>query len=337
MASLPDEPHPDDIIILGALSQAPEDDEASTTSFDFATSLPDILGSATASVINASASVYAFQGLAAVRSETTLIAQVAGRAIEIDDFNPPVWYLNFPLKMNDAALQNLRDHAQTMHDFKCWLSMKWWSNVFQMFPTDLGILNKMIQSAAFVQVAMKELPQSPIIIDLAMRNFQSLDEQARNAIEPVLQGIVQSASTSTTDYTVQKMVLAEKHEYLDDQRILSTLRQICFSIGESFYDVQEGKNSSRRWVKCQVGFVQYEGLFDIFQWRQVSGQINKAFKDSCEDFISRRTIDVPVSDDDTHEAFQPSVPFSNEDERLARMIREEESRFVRSTIDVPVD
>ncbi|KAM0206366.1 hypothetical protein ACHAPA_009591 [Fusarium lateritium] len=246
MASLPDEPHPDDIITLGALSQAPEDDEASIASFDFATSLPDILGSATASVINASASVYAFQGLAAVRSETTLIAQVAGRAIEIDDFNPPVWYLNFPLKMNDAALQNLRDHAQTMHDFKCWLSMKWWSNVFQMFPTDLGILNKMIQSAAFVQVAMKELPQSPMlhsvrgpqstseeitcpfselhnrIIDLAMRNFQSLDEQARNAIEPVLQGIVQSASTSTTDYTVQKMVLAEKHEYLDDQRILSS-------------------------------------------------------------------------------------------------------------------
>lgn len=166
MAGYSDEPHPDDILTLGALSQVPEDNEASTAAFDFATSITDILGSATASVINASANVYAFQGLAAVRFESTLIAQVAGRATEIDDFNPPVWYLNFPLKMNDAALQNLRDHAQTMHDFKCWLSMKWWANVFQLFPTDLGIFNKMIQSTAFVQVAMKDLPQSPMYVML---------------------------------------------------------------------------------------------------------------------------------------------------------------------------
>ncbi|KAL6810215.1 hypothetical protein V8C40DRAFT_258751 [Trichoderma camerunense] len=205
-----------------------------------------------------------------------------------------------------------------MLDFKCWASLKWWSHVFQILPSSDDPYNKLIQSGLFVQIAMKDLPQIPWlrsireptvtgealicpfselhgqILDLSMRNFRSLDETSRNAIEPVLQGIVRSASEASVEYNDLKMVLAEKHEYRGQDTIVSTIRQICFAIGESFYDVQEGKNSRRRYVKCEVRFVQYEAEFDMNLWRAFSAGINDASKTACHDFVKSRTICVPI-------------------------------------------
>lgn len=60
------------------------------------------------------------------------------------------------------------------------------------------------------------------IINLAMDTFQELDGSSRNALEPVLQGIVSSAGDSTVDYNDLKMVLAEKYEYKSDTDSISS-------------------------------------------------------------------------------------------------------------------
>lgn len=156
-----EEPHPDDILTLGALSQPPDDNATSLSGFDFVSGITNIVVSASSTILNAASKNDIFPGLAVARLEPTVGAQIAGRASEIADSNPPVWYLNFPLEINPSVREDLRDRAQTMLDFKCWVSMKWWSAVFQAIPTENDPFNKLQQSTAFVQVAMQDLPQTP--------------------------------------------------------------------------------------------------------------------------------------------------------------------------------
>lgn len=63
--------------------------------------------------------------------------------------------------MTESQRDLIRQHQQAILDFKCWSSLKWWSAVFQILPSSDQMDNKLAQSALFVQVAMKDLPQTP--------------------------------------------------------------------------------------------------------------------------------------------------------------------------------
>lgn len=76
-------------------------------------------------------------------------------------------------------------------------------------------------------------------MNMAMETFHQLDEMSRNALEPVLQGIVLTASASTVDYKDLKMVLAEKYEYKSQTD--SIVSSTWFSIVISECDKRECK------------------------------------------------------------------------------------------------
>uniref|UniRef100_A0A093V2V5 Uncharacterized protein n=1 Tax=Talaromyces marneffei PM1 TaxID=1077442 RepID=A0A093V2V5_TALMA len=243
-------PEAHEIVVLGALSQVPDlvnevDDATTTSNFGVLQGAVDLFEAASGAILANAASSELFQGLSSIQPQPTVIGQVVGRAHDISKDFPPV-------------------------------CLKWWANVFQILPTDDSPFNKLAQSGLFVTIAMMDLPQiswlrstrEPTriekgitcrfhelhdnIMNMAMETFHQLDEMSRNALEPVLQGIVLTASASTVDYKDLKMVLAEKYEYKSQtDSIVSSIRMICFTIGEAFYDVQEGKNSSSRWVQCE--------------------------------------------------------------------------------------
>ncbi|EED20826.1 conserved hypothetical protein [Talaromyces stipitatus ATCC 10500] len=325
MSSSSNVPEAHEIVTLGALAQVPafvnEEEDATTTSdFGVLQGAVDLLGAAAGEIVARATSSDLFQGLSSTRPEPTVIEQVVGRAQDISNNFPPVWYVNFPADrdMTESMRESLRQHSQAILDFKCWSSLKWWSNVFQLVPTNDHPLNKLIQSGLFVQIAMMDLPQTPWlrsirepvqsgqsitcpfsdlhanIINMAMNAFHQLDDLSRNALEPVLKGIVTSASSATVDHKDLKMVLAEKYEYKrETDSIVSSIRMITFAIGESFYDVQDGKNSRSRWVSCEVGFVQYDAEFDLEGWKNHAVTLNAETKRATEDFINARTINIP--------------------------------------------
>ena len=72
------------------------------------------------------------------------------------------------------------------------------------------------------------------------------------------------------------------------------LRQIIFANGESFYDVQEGKNQSSRWDMCDVTYYQWDAEFNLDEWKKFSATIEGQQKKATEDFIRRQTIPVSV-------------------------------------------
>lgn len=51
------------------------------------------------------------------------------------------------------------------------------------------------------------------IIQMAFSNFQRVDDVTRRALEPVFEGMLNSASDATVDYQDQRVVMAEKHEF----------------------------------------------------------------------------------------------------------------------------
>ncbi|EEA22638.1 hypothetical protein EYB25_005416 [Talaromyces marneffei] len=317
-------PEAHEIVVLGALSQVPDlvnevDDATTTSNFGVLQGAVDLFEAASGAILANAASSELFQGLSSIQPQPTVIGQVVGRAHDISKDFPPVWYVNFPANrdMTESQRESLQQHQQAIMDFKCWASLKWWANVFQILPTDDSPFNKLAQSGLFVTIAMMDLPQiswlrstrEPTriekgitcrfhelhdnIMNMAMETFHQLDEMSRNALEPVLQGIVLTASASTVDYKDLKMVLAEKYEYKSQtDSIVSSIRMICFTIGEAFYDVQEGKNSSSRWVQCEVCFVQYDAEFDLEGWRSHSITLNDETRRATEAFINQRTINI---------------------------------------------
>lgn len=70
------------------------------------------------------------------------------------------------------------------------------------------------------------------------------------------------------------------------------IRMIAFAIGESFYDVQDGKNMGSRWVRCEVYFLQFDADFDLEGWRRHSVTLDAQTKKATEDFIHERTVNL---------------------------------------------
>jgi hypothetical protein len=157
-----------ELVVLGSLSKAPNffpkegDEEDGATFWSPVDIYHDAIGLVSSTAVGiAQAAVMdtqnTFPGLAQFRSETTAISQVVGRASDISDNFPPIWYINFSPDMGDWQRRELNERVQAMKDFKCWSSLKWWADVFKEIPTTRDHANKMRQSTAFVFLAMRDL------------------------------------------------------------------------------------------------------------------------------------------------------------------------------------
>lgn len=156
------------MVVLGSLSKAPnffpkEGDEEDGSTF---WSPVDVYHDAIGLVLPAAVGIAqtydvdtqnTFPGLAQFTNQTSAISQVVGRAGDISDNFPPIWYINFSPDMSDWQRRELNERVQAMKDFKCWSSLKWWADVFKEIPTTGDHGNKMRQSTAFVFVAMRDL------------------------------------------------------------------------------------------------------------------------------------------------------------------------------------
>ncbi|KAK3321810.1 hypothetical protein B0H66DRAFT_589647 [Apodospora peruviana] len=265
---------------------------------------------------------YLMPGLGTVSSSqdsNALAAKVVGRAHEIAQDFPPIWYVNLPTSsMTDARRQELRERVQAVQDFKSWSSLKWWADVFKAVPTTPGDLhNKMVQSSAFAfraaqemgrlewlrsdkpnairsqtfECMQKDLHQN--IMELAIGTFQGLDEISRRALEPIFKEVLNSASDKTVEFEDHRVVMAEKHELNSStNKMVSSIRLISFQIGESFYSIDEGKDGIRRMVRCTVEFMQFDAEFDLAIWNRFEGGIAAEQKQACRDFILKRTVDM---------------------------------------------
>ncbi|KAM7219593.1 hypothetical protein V8F06_004974 [Rhypophila decipiens] len=129
------------------------------------------------------------------------------------------------------------------------------------------------------------------IMEFAIGSFQGLDEIGRRALEPLFKEILSSASDSTIDFQDQRVVMAEKHEVIDNN-IVSCIRMINFQVGDSFYSVPQGKDGVRRLVRCHVEFSQIDAEFDMAKWETFSQSIAPDQKKAVEDFIFKQTLDM---------------------------------------------
>ncbi|KAK4211198.1 hypothetical protein QBC37DRAFT_376325 [Rhypophila decipiens] len=196
--------------------------------------------------------------------------------------------------MSDERREELRKKSRAIHDFKCWSGLKWWADVFKAVPTTGDFDNKMRQSSAFAFFAGRDMQQfewlrrrePPVRQETTFECMQS--DLHANIMEFA---IGSSASDSTIDFQDQKVVMAEKHELIDNN-IVSCIRMINFQVGESFYSVPQGKDGVRRLVRCHVEFSQIDAEFDMAKWETFSQNIAPDQKKAVEDFIFKETLDM---------------------------------------------
>lgn len=74
---------------------------------------------------------------------------------------------------------------------------------------------------------------------------------------------------------------------------IADIRLVCFEITEAVRDVQDGKNSSHREVRCDISYTYYEAQFMMDRWKSYSVSVDKQQKEACQDFVERQTVDIP--------------------------------------------
>lgn len=69
---------------------------------------------------------------------------------------------------------------------------------------------------------------------------------------------------------------------------------LSFEVTEAFREIKQGKSKWRRIISCEIGFLEYEGLFKVDEWRKHSIIIEEQQRAAAKDFIKQQSIDVFV-------------------------------------------
>ncbi|KAF3761666.1 hypothetical protein M406DRAFT_358073 [Cryphonectria parasitica EP155] len=241
-------------------------------------------------------------------------AQAVAGAISSD--HQPIWFVNFPLELSASVQNSLRDYQQVVLDFRCWSSLKWWTEVFTRIPVSDDPLTKIKQTSEFAMVACRDMTQMPwlkttmspqrstnaiqcpigelhpAIIAGTMSKWFANNPAALAPLETVLQAVVGSISEATFNYNDTRTVVTEKYEYMSEaQSIKSSVRLLCFEISRSFYDVQSGK-STQIWVNCDMSYLEYEAEFKIEEWKKSQNSIDEQQKPVLQEFVKKQTVDI---------------------------------------------
>ncbi len=103
--------------------------------------------------------VFGNENRAALRSLAgTVFAAVATPAIggAVSSNHRPIWFVNFPLQMSNSQQARLREYQQLVLDFRCWASLKWWTEVFQRLPSSDDPFAGIRQSSEFATAACRD-------------------------------------------------------------------------------------------------------------------------------------------------------------------------------------
>ncbi|CAN9480131.1 unnamed protein product [Alternaria alternata] len=208
------------------------------------------------------------------------VQQTVAQAVKINKDFPSLWFVNFPKHMESQDVDLVHRSRQNMTDFRSWSSQKWWEEVARRDGVPQDMFQRARQSKLFAKV---------------MSDWESVDRDIVDAVEPLLQDIVRSARAGAIpqDAGELKVVILEKYEWNANARsVTSYIRLISFELSEAFYKVISNKGDPTSYVSVDLALLQYEAVFESSLWNQFALTLKKDQKDPFQDFINLQTINV---------------------------------------------
>ncbi|OAG16713.1 hypothetical protein CC77DRAFT_1053350 [Alternaria alternata] len=247
------------------------------------------------------------------------VQQTVAQAVKINKDFPSLWFVNFPKHMKSQDVDLVHRSRQNMTDFRSWSSQKWWEEVARRGGVAQDMFQRARQSKLFAKVACEDMckmswlrtTKPPInmnrsircmarmlhqnIVSQVMSDWESVDRDIVDAVEPLLQDIVRSARAGAIpqDTGELKVVILEKYEWNANARsVTSYIRLISFELSEAFYKVISNKGDPTSYVSVDLALLQYEAVFESSLWNQFASTLEKDQKDPFQDFINLQTINV---------------------------------------------
>ncbi|CAN9122734.1 unnamed protein product [Alternaria alternata] len=208
------------------------------------------------------------------------VQQTVAQAVKINKDFPSLWFVNFPKHMESQDVDLVHRSRQNMTDFRSWSSQKWWEEVARRDGVPQDMFQRARQSKLFAKV---------------MSDWESVDRDIVDAVEPLLQDIVRSARAGAIPQDAEelKVVILEKYEWNANARsVTSYIRLISFELSEAFYKVICNKGDPTSYVSVDLALLQYEAVFESSLWNQFALTLKKDQKDPFQDFINLQTINV---------------------------------------------
>ncbi|CAN9443139.1 unnamed protein product [Alternaria alternata] len=228
------------------------------------------------------------------------VQQTVAQAVKINKDFPSLWFVNFPKHMKSQDVDLVHRSRQNMTDFRSWSSQKWWEEVARRDGVAQDMFQRARQSKLFAKVACEDMCKMSWYEALrflisVMSDWESVDRDIVDAVEPLLQDIVRSARAGAIpqDTGELKVVILEKYEWNANARsVTSYIRLISFELSEAFYKVISNKGDPTSYVSVDLALLQYEAVFESSLWNQFASTLEKDQKDPFQDFINLQTINV---------------------------------------------